>query len=266
MGDVNKSILLIILLFIAVAFVLLKLKKIHIRFNFGSKEKEVPKNYEIAALLEEINNEITVAAQAYFAWKSIHNIASKDSSIHKAINSNALSWNIILHSLQSTFFISIGRIFDTNPQSCSIHLLFSQCKKSINEFEKSGLGKRRIIEAGKEPDYLSDFLKNAYEPKPSDFSSLKKNVSRVQKIYEEHFRPVRHKVFAHKDSDHISDTSLLFAGTTIADAEDILGTLYKVERVIWDLYTNGHEMNFSYWELKEEEYILENIESLLKKL
>ena len=54
----------------------------------------------------------------------------------------------------------------------------------------------------------------------------------------------------HKDSDHIADTSLLFSGTTIDGAEDILETLYKVERVIWDLYTNGHKMNFGYWELK----------------
>lgn len=266
MDGLSEFILLVLLSFLAIVFILWKLKKIYIRFNFGHKEKEVPKNYEIATLLEEINNEITVAAQAYFAWKSIHNLASKDSSIHRAINPNALSWNIILHSLQSTFFISIGRIFDTNPQACSIHLLFRQCIKSIKEFEKSSLGNRKIKEAGKTPDYLSEYLNKAYEPKPSDFSSLKTNVSRVQKIYEEHFRPIRHKVFAHKDSDHISDTSLLFAGTTIADAEDILSTLYKVERVIWDLYTNGHKMNFGYWELKEEEYIVKDIESLLKKI
>lgn len=229
-------------------------------------EKDVSKNYEIATLLKEISNEITVASQAYFAWKSIHHLASKDSSIHKAIDLNALSWNIILHSLQATFFISIGRIFDTDPQSCSMHLLFRQCKISIKEFEKSSLGKRRIKEAGKKPDYLSDLLDRAYEPKQSDFSSLKKHVSRVQKIYEKHYRPVRHKIFAHKDSSHISDTSLLFIGTTKVNAEDILKTLYKVERVIWSLYTNGKKTEFDCWKLKEEEDILKDIESLLQKL
>jgi len=266
MNIVCKMTFLIALLFLLTTWLLWKMKKIHIRFNFGSKEKAVPKHYEIKALLDEISGEIIVASQAFYAWKSIHNFASKDNTLHKAINSNALSWNIFLHSLQATFFISLGRIFNTNPQSCSIHFLFRYCKNNIKEFEKDSLKKRRIKEAGKEPDYLSDFLKKAYEPTQSDFKSLKKEVTRVQNIYETHFRPVRHKIFAHKDSDHISDTSLLFAGTTIKDAENILETLHKVERVIWDLYTNGKQMNFDYWELKEEEYILKDTESLLKKL
>ncbi len=119
-----------------------------IKDNFAFKEREVLKHYEIATLLNAISIEITVAAQSFFAWKSINNTASNDSSIHKSINSNALSWNIILHSLQTTFFISIGRIFDTNSQSCSIHLLFRQCKKSIKDFEKYSICKRKIKEMG----------------------------------------------------------------------------------------------------------------------
>lgn len=252
---------------IVAAIILWKLGKIHIRFNFFNENAEETKEFEIDELLKEIEKEITVAAQAFFAWKSIHNVASKDKSIEKALNENALSWNICLHSLQATFFIAVGRIFDTNPQSCSIHLLFRQCKHSIEKFSKSSLEKRKINEAGgTKPDYLDSFIKNAYEPKQADFKALKKNVSRVQKIYEDNFRPVRHKVFAHNDSEHISKPGDLFSVTTIDDAEDILNTLYKVERVIWDLYSNGKEMNFGYWELKEEEYILKDIESLLKKI
>lgn len=234
--------------------------------SFGGKMTAL-NTFKIDELLKEIDNEITVAAQAFFAWKSIHIVASKDKNIEKALDANALSWNICLHSLQATFFIAIGRIFDTNPQSCSIHLLFRQCKKSIEKFSKSSLEQRRINEAGgKKLEYLESFVKKAYEPKPADFSRLKKKVSRVQKIYEQNFRPIRHKVFAHNDSEYISDPTDLFAGATIYDAEDILNTLYKIEKVIFDLYLNGKEMNFGYWELKEEDYILKDIESLLKKI
>jgi hypothetical protein len=258
---------IITLLIIVAIFILWKLKKFYIRFNFSSKNKEETKNFGIDELLKEINSAITVAAQAFFAWKSIHNVASKDKSIEKALNTNALSWNICLYSLQATFFIAIGRIFDTNPQSCSIHLLFRQSKNSIEQFNKSSLKQRRIEKAGGvEPEDLDAFIDQVYEPKPIDFKKLKKNVSRVQEIYEQHFRPVRHKVFAHNDSDHISNPSALFSGATIDDAEDILNTLYKVERVIWDLYTTGKKMNFGYWELEEEDYILKDIESLLDKI
>jgi len=121
----------IILLSVIVGFLILwKLDRINLRFNLFNKKTEEIKEFEIDDILKEIDKEITVAAQAFFAWKSIHNIASKDKIIKKAINENASSWNIFLHSLQATFFIAIGRIFDTNPQSCSIHLLFRQCKNS----------------------------------------------------------------------------------------------------------------------------------------
>lgn len=255
------------LLMIVIILILWKLKKIYIRFNFSSKSEDQAKDFKINELLNKIDNEITVAAQAFFAWKSIHNVVSKDKSIKKTLNKNALSWNICLHSLQTTFFIAIGRIFDINPQACSIHMLFRQCKNSIEEFSKSSLRQRRIDESGGfEPDYLNDFLNKVYEPKTTDFKKLKKNVSSVQKIYKQHFRPIRHKIFAHNDSDYISNPSTLFSGATIDDAEKILNTLYKVERTIWDLYTNGKKMNYGYWELKEEDYILKDIESLLKKI
>lgn len=260
-----KIINVIILSLIVVALILWKLGKIYVKFNFSNNKN--PKYFEINELLKEIDKEITVAAQAFFAWKSIHSVAAKDKNIVKAINTNALSWNIYLHSLQTTFFIAIGRIFDVNPQSCSIHLLFRQCTENIEKFHKSSLEQRKIDEAaGVRPDYLNTFLQNVYEPKEADFKKLKKNVSRVQKCYEDKFRRIRHKVFAHNDSEYIANPGDLFANATIDDAEDILNTLYKVERVIWDLYTNGKEINLGYWELKEEEYILKDTESLLKKI
>lgn len=224
------------------------------------------KKHDIQALLDEISSEITVASQAFFAWKSIHNLAAKDKCIEKALNINALSWNIYLHSLQTTFFITIGRLFDTDLRSCSIHFLFRYCRDNIDEFSKKSLKNRRIKEAGKEPDYLKELIKEAYEPDVNDFKILKNEVTRVQTIYKTIFKPVRHKVFAHKDAAHIKDTALLFKGIKIKDAEDILETLYKVERVIWDLYVNGHKMNYGYWELEEEKHILKDTKKLLKKL
>lgn len=159
------------------ALILWKLGKIYVKFNFLKKNTVTPKNFEIDELLIEIDKEITVAAQLFFAWKSIHNVASKDAKITKAINNNALLWNIYLHSLQTTFFISIGRIFDVNLQLCSIHLLFRQCENNIMKFNKSSFEQRKINEAGgKRPDYLDTFLLTVYEPKQADFKNLKKNV------------------------------------------------------------------------------------------
>ena len=240
--------------------------KIYTKTKPLSKETTMTERVEIESILKEIHCEIALASQAFFAWKAIHNTASKDSSIHSSLNSNSLSWNIILHSLQATFFIAVGRIFDTDARSCSIHFLFRLCKDNIEAFSKTELKQRRMIGKNQEPDYLDDFIERAYKPQKSDFTSLKKEVTRVQNIYEKKFRTIRHKLFAHKDIDHIADTSALFKGTTIGDAEEILQTLYKVEKAIWALYTNGHTIDLDTWTLKEEEHILKDMKSLLNKI
>ena len=69
---------IITILAIVIIFILWKLKKIYIRFNFVSNSEEQTKDLKAHELLKEIDKEITIAAQAFFAWKSIHGIASKD--------------------------------------------------------------------------------------------------------------------------------------------------------------------------------------------
>ena len=82
---------------------------------------------DIKEILDMFHQELTLACQSFFAWKSIHNIVSADKEIFKSINTNALSWNLLLHSLQATFIITIGRIFDTDPNSFSVHKVFRCC-------------------------------------------------------------------------------------------------------------------------------------------
>ena len=78
------TIINIILLSVIVGVLILwKLDKIYIKFNFLKNNTEDPKDFEIDELLKEIDKEITVAARAFFAWKSIHSVASKDQKIKR---------------------------------------------------------------------------------------------------------------------------------------------------------------------------------------
>ena len=124
--------------------------------------------------------------------------------------------------------------------------------------------KRRLGGSKEIPDWLDDYVQNAYEANPSDFKNLKKEVNKVQKIYEDIYRPIRHKIYAHKDSDHISDTSGLFQETSIGQAEQILSTLYQAKMVIQSLYDNGRKTTIDSWELNEEKYVHKDIESIKK--
>ena len=89
-------------------------------------------------------NEVTTAAWSFFVWKGFNNIASADKEIYWAINENALSWNIITHSLQSTFFITLGRLFDIDGEAFSVHSLLRSSIDNIDQFSLDNLRQRKI--------------------------------------------------------------------------------------------------------------------------
>src|SRR6266480_4226622 len=101
----------------------------------------------INTLLNEYSNEMHITASSFFAWKSINNLAATDSRILQALQPNALSWNIIAHSLQVTFFTALGRIFDRDSRSLTVRSFISKCQEHIAEFSKPAFEARRLTDA-----------------------------------------------------------------------------------------------------------------------
>ena len=220
---------------------------------------------KIEQIHKTFHEELLITCQSYYTWKSIHNIVSSSKELYSSINENALSWSIILHSLQSTFFVSIGRILDIDSDAASIHLLFRTCKNEINLFNKQSLRARKVELCG-EKAWIDKYISEAYEPKEADFCRLKNKTKKYTKLYEESYKPIRNKVFAHKDSGYIGKTDELFTGTDITSFEEILSSLYQVYMIIYDLYNNGRLNNFGHYKLEEKEYVLKDVTNLMNKL
>ena len=210
-------------------------------------------------------NELNVAASSFYAWKSINNIAVDDKDVYNALNRNALFWNITQHSLQCTFFISLGRIFDIDDQAFSIHKLLKACIENITEFSESHLRERKKGN-GPEPDWLDDYMKGIYIPSENDFQRLRGEVSKQRKIYVDKLQSVRHKVFAHTDLLSIEKTHKFFAEATIGDIQDLLKFLFQIKRTIFELYHNGRKGEIGEFHFDEEEYVLKDISSLMNLL
>jgi len=128
----------------------------------------------IERLLKLFRDEVTTACWAFFVWKTINNTASGDAKVHKALNENAVSWNIITHSLQNTFFVTLGRIFDVDGNAFSIHSFLRACIEHIDQFSIVALRERKLRDAkGKIPEWLEDYLSDAYVPREIDFQRLR---------------------------------------------------------------------------------------------
>jgi hypothetical protein len=222
---------------------------------------------DIEELYKEFESEINVASWSFYAWKNINNIAVSDEKTYHVLNRNALSWTIILYSLQSTFFIAIGRLFDKDERSFSVHAFLRACIENIDQFNKNALRERKIkgSEADKLP-WLDEFIEKSYQPNKKDFLKLKGEVSKRQKRYESIYKPIRHKVFAHKEFKEIKCIEILFKKAKIGEIQDLLCFLYQIERIIYQLLYNGQLMNIGDFTFNEEELVTKDIVGLLDKI
>ena len=222
---------------------------------------------DIEELYQEFKKELNIACWSFYTWKNIHNIATGDKKIHHALNRNPLSWNIILYSLQSAFFSAIGRLFDMDERTFSVHTFLRACIENTNQFSKDALRERKI--KGSDADkllWLDGYIEKSYQPNKEDFLKLKSEVSKKQKLYYAGYKPIRDKVFAHKELKEIKCVDELFRKIKIGEMQDLLCFLYQIESIIFQLLYNGRLMNIGDFTFNEEEFVMKDIAGLLDKI
>lgn len=219
----------------------------------------------IEDILKHYRNEVHLVTQSFYVWKSINNLAAADKGYLAALNKTPLSWQVITHSLQSTFFICLGRIFDQDKNSFSIYNLLKKCRENVVEFSKTALRVRKCG-GGPEPEWLDDYMGNAYEPDTDDFDCLITEVEKWEEIYRTIYKPLRHKIFAHKDLKYIEDARLLFSKTNIGEIEEMLCFLHAIERYVWELLHNGRRYDLTDFKQEEEDIVRQDVYFLFESL
>ena len=210
------------------------------------------------------SSEVEAACQAFFLWKGINNIASKNEDIFRGLNESALSWNTITFALQNHYFILLGRLFDTDGDSFSVHTFLRNCIENIDQFSKENLRKRKISSTTSgDLSWLDGYIENAYEPTENDFQRLRGEITKYKKIYEKIYRPIRNKVVAHKDKETIAIQRELYEKTNIGQIEEILNNLFQVKEVVFQLLHNGTLCNIGDFNFTEEEYVVTDAKKML---
>lgn len=221
---------------------------------------------DLMKLYGYFSNEYKIVAQSFFTWKLINNIASLDEKMFSLIRENSSTWNIILYSLQVTYFIALRRIFDNDNNALSADSLLKSCIDNISEFGKDKIAERKIGNSSSEPEWLAKYLEGVYQIEQKDIQMLRGELSRQKKKYEEKFRSIVNKVFAHSEIKYLEDTKTLFVGATIGDIEEIINFLFQIDRILFDLLHNGRFQQIGSYQFKEEEYATKDVSSLLNKL
>ncbi len=188
--------------------------------------------------LDLIRNEINTAIECFYTYLEIHRYAAEERLIHSAINTQAAFWNITLYSLQATFFLTLGRIFDDGRDSHSIHKLLVSTVAHPEFFSKEALSARRRFNEGN-LEWLDEYVAQAFEPSITDLRELKKTVSGHRSKYDSIYSDIRNFVFAHKITADPAEVEGLFSKAVISDADQMLYGLFDVVSEVQQMLQNG---------------------------
>lgn len=190
--------------------------------------------------LEVLRTEAEAAAQFFYSYLTIHAVAGDHRPVYRLLNGSALFWNTILAGLQTSTFIVLGRILDQSSAH-NVDRVLKIAQNHPDIFSRAALGKRKQGNLKTPPDWLPEYLEGAYVPKAVDFRRLRAHVQKQRKIYNDKYRDLRRKVFAHKELTDPAAVSALFAKTNIRELQRLLVFFSRLYDALWQLFFNGRK-------------------------
>lgn len=170
--------------------------------------------------LEVFRTETQAGAQYLYAYLSFNSIVSEKKKTYREINKTPLFWNTAMGSLQTSFFIVLGRIFDQNSTH-NVDRLIKIAQENRDIFSTDALAKRKKKDSKNADEWTDDYLKGVYEPTEKDFRELRKKVKEFRKIYETNYRDIRHKIYAHKEVSDAEDVQKLLSKTNARELQSV---------------------------------------------
>lgn len=192
--------------------------------------------------VQSVSMEVEDALTVFHTYEEIHKLSLQNDAVFRAFNSNALLWKVQAHSLMTTLFVTLSRIFDRNPNTLSIHRLLNETLQHLQFFSKDALRKRKNdLKIG--PEYLDALIDEAWAPADaSELRYLKKTLAPHVRKFQEIYLPIRHVYYAHRVLDE--PVGQLFSLTNRNELGKVLNFLHEMADGITHLYLNGMKPEF----------------------
>jgi hypothetical protein len=194
--------------------------------------------------LYRIRNEVETGTAAFYTAEEINKFGRDKPDNLARLNRDAGFWTLHVYSLQTTYFVTLGRLFDTRTDVHSMKTVFDETEAHPEYFAKAALADRkRKLANGHEPEWLKGYLEHAWEPTADELKAFRAALEPAQTNYQSTYSAIRHKFFAHSERD-IALANRLLENTQIAEIEDIFYGLNEVVLALHALYDNGakHEV------------------------
>jgi len=93
-------------------------------------------------MFELIRGDVETATRSNFTYL-VHRLAAESATIYHTYNRFADFWMLNAYSLQTTFFVAFGRIFDTRHDVYSVHKVIENTIANPSLFSKPALRARK---------------------------------------------------------------------------------------------------------------------------
>ena len=196
---------------------------------------------EFESELQVFRREAESAVQFFYAWRTVNEVAAKNEAVVATLNKAPLFWNTTLGALQTSAFIALGRVFDQEQDTHNVDRVLRIAQRNPEIFSLEALAERKRRLSPNSHEWIAEYLETAYVPTPDDFRRLRKHVAARRKLYTDNFRPLRHKVFAHKQMFKQDEAHALFANAKIKDLQQLLVFLRRLHEALWELLFNGRK-------------------------
>jgi hypothetical protein len=188
--------------------------------------------------LEVFRKEVYSGIQMFYANMSINAVLGKNKIALDVINETPLLWGTIMHSLQMSCFIVLGRVFDEKSASYSVYRLLKLAERNVTIFEKDALRRRKVAGSDDAAEWIEEYMESVCVPRSSDFRRMRKHVAKYKKMFIK-YREIRNNVYAHKVVVTRDDVNELFSVTNVGEMQKIFIFLKRLYDSLWELFNNG---------------------------
>ena len=196
-------------------------------------------------LVELIHEEVDSASIVYHTYEEIKRLALESREVMASLDENAQFWITQLHSLQTTLFLILSRVFDSTPRAQTIHVLMNATLANIQFFSADALYRRKIP-VGLSEFGLQYYVQNAWKPVcANDLRHLKKNLANYSRRFEKIYRPIRNSIYAHRLMTDHQAAQKFFGATSRTEIGEIIEFLQQLVSALRALYQNGTEPIFA---------------------
>ena len=205
------------------------------------------------AQLKNFRNEAAVVAKFVYAEVAIDHAASKSERLLYRLNRTPEFWLACGAAFQSSAYIALGRIFDTNS-NFNIDALLHAMEAELHIFQRNALSERKWNGSGVRPDWLDDYLNNAHYPTAQDLKRIRAQVQKYRDIFDRAIKPPRNKYIAHREKEEQADVQELFGRGTHSELWRLATFLVHLEQSLWNQFHNGVKVTF-----RQQRYAISSI-------